>query len=123
MPGAPARRRTVARGTAALVMTVFSLAVGGVARGETLGDARQLSRLGEPLRLSIPVRPDGGPPLQDACVAVVPPPQSDGLAHILTANVVVERQGAAGASVTVTTANPIREPVMRLTGWTTFTRT
>ncbi|MDQ6618776.1 MAG: hypothetical protein M3Z31_03620 [Pseudomonadota bacterium] len=92
---------------------MFLLLRAGVAQGETVGDARQLSRLGEPLRLAIPVRADGGPPLVDRCIAIAAPPQSDGLPHILTANVAVEREAATG-TIVVTTPSPVREPVVRL---------
>lgn len=85
----------------------------GLAPAETLGDALQLSRLGEPLRVVVPIRPDGSPPLIDRCLAVVAPGQSDGLPHILTANVAVGRDAGSG-TVLVTTSAPVREPVVRL---------
>ena len=89
------------------------LAFSGIAACEILGDARQLSRVGEPLRVSIPIRADGGPALNERCLTVAAPTQSDGLPHILTANVAVERD-ASSAAVTVTTATAMREPVVRI---------
>ena len=91
----------------------MALICASVPGAETLGDARQLSRLGEPLRLVIPVRPDAGPAVDERCLAVAGTRESDGLPHILTANVAVEREGNA-RSVVVTTSAPMREPVSRL---------
>ncbi len=96
-----------------VALALLTLLVGAPAGAETLGDARQLSRLGEPLRLYVPLRSDGSAPVTERCLGVAGPAQSDGLPHILTANVAMDRRtGAAG--VTVTTAAPIREPVVRL---------
>ncbi|MEO5698992.1 MAG: hypothetical protein ABIS17_02405 [Casimicrobiaceae bacterium] len=95
------------------LIAAISLAATSGTVAETLGDARQVSRLGEPLRVSIPVRADGGAPLQERCLAVIAPGQSDGLPHILTANVVLDRQGPA-PGILVTTGNPVRDAVIRI---------
>jgi hypothetical protein len=91
----------------------LALALPGVAWPDTLGDARQLSHVGEPLRLSIPVLPDGGAPLVERCLALFGPRPGDGLPHIVTAHVGVERQGA-NASVIVTTVAPVKDPIVRV---------
>ncbi len=108
-------RSAFSRRTGAILalLGAISLGAGTWARADTLGDARQLSRLGEPLRLSIPVRADTGPALQERCLGIVAPEPSDGLPHILTGNVVVERQGTATV-VLVSTSSAVREPVTRL---------
>ena len=98
---------------AAAAFAFALLVLPGLACGETVGDARQLSRLGDPLRVAIPLRPDGGPLLNDRCIALAAPAQSDGLPHILTANVAVERD-AAGGALLITTSTPVREPVVRI---------
>lgn len=90
----------------AFVISPFVLA-------DTVGDARQLSRLGEPLRLSIPVLTDAGQTLDARCLGVVSPRESDGVPHILTARVAIERQ-SSGTQVMVSTTTPMREPVTRL---------
>lgn len=96
-----------------LVVAAWLVAISPFVLAETLGDARQLSRLGEPLRLSIPVASDAGEPLSERCIALISPRESDGLPHILTARVAIARQGTA-AQVLVSTATPVREPVIRL---------
>ncbi len=117
-PSVPARAASAACRTAAgawwrALALALALAIPGLAHPDTLGDARQLSHVGEPLRLSIPVVPDGGPPLAERCLTLFGPRSSDGLPHILTARVAVERQGST-TNVVVTTTTPMRDPVVRL---------
>lgn len=91
----------------------FAFAISPFVWADTVGDARQLSRLGEPLRLSISVQADAGETLDERCLAVASPRESDGVPHIMTARVAVERQ-RSGTQVLVSTAAPVREPVTRL---------
>ncbi len=96
-----------------LVAVAIAVAVSPFALADTMGDARQLSRLGEPLRLSIPVQIDAGEPLDARCLGLASPRESDGVPHIMTARVAIERQ-SSGTQVVVSTATPVREPVTRL---------
>ncbi|MEP6657089.1 MAG: hypothetical protein ABJC33_07615 [Betaproteobacteria bacterium] len=96
-----------------LFAAALALVISPLALADTVGDARQLSHLGEPLRLSIPVRSDAGETLDVRCLSVVSPRESDGVPHILTARVAIERQ-SSGTQVVVSTATPMREPVTRL---------
>jgi hypothetical protein len=96
----------------------LALAASMSARGDVLGEARLLSALGEPLRVTVPVHADSGPALAGPCLALRGGTAGDDVPHIVTARVAVERNGAA-AHVAITTSEPVHEPVVRLVLQTT----
>lgn len=95
----------------ARALCVLLLGSSAATDAETLGDARQLSHVGEALRLRIPVVLDTAPPLDTNCLGIVAPSSPDGVPHLLSARIALER---ARGALTIETDAVMREPVVRL---------
>lgn len=80
----------------------------------SLGDATLQSSLGQPLRVAVPIGSAGGQPLTAACVHVIADTAGGSRSpQLLTGRVTIDRS-TAGATLVVTTARPVNDPVVRL---------
>ncbi len=97
----------------ALALLAGALLTPTPAHGLTLGNANQLSSLGQPLRVAIPVTLASGETLHVACVKLVADNTAGATPQIVTAKVSLE-QAASGTRVMITTPTSVSEPALRL---------
>lgn len=78
----------------------------------TVGSARTLSHLGEPLRVEIPIQTEGR--FTDECVRLAPPAQaSDDIPWVREARTIVS-ETVGGKRILITTQRPINSPAIML---------
>ncbi|HEY5790002.1 MAG TPA: hypothetical protein VIX81_05210, partial [Gammaproteobacteria bacterium] len=90
------------------------LAASGGAAAYGLGEARVLSALGEPLRVSLPVKLSPGTGLDASCLQIAAPPgrETPFIADLLRAQFRVTEVGDGLAEVLITTRRPWTEPIL-----------
>jgi hypothetical protein len=79
-----------------------------------LGSADVRSRLGEPLRLIVPVRLSGNETLSEECVKSASSNIDDGIPVILGAKVTLQASATSGMSLLVISREPVVEPIVKL---------
>lgn len=79
--------------------------------GLGIGDVR--SRLGEPLRLVVPVRLDASETLQPSCVQIARRPD-ESIPAAAGAQIAIEQTPAGAPAIVVSTGGPVYEPIVRV---------